>query len=253
MASFWKEVNKVMKDADVLLLVLDARFIPETRNREIEEKATKPLIYVINKSDLVGKEQLEKYKRIKNSVFMSSTEKDGLGKLKERIMVAASKNGLEGKIKVGVLGYPNVGKSSLINAFKGRKSAPSSAMSSYTKAVQKVRVSSRIVFLDTPGVIPYKDDDHTKHALIGTIDFTHIKYPDDVAIELMEKFPGQIEAYYGVPEHEDKDESLEKIARKRNILKKGAEPDNKRMARMIISDWQRGKISKKFINSGSGN
>ncbi|MFT4304957.1 MAG: GTPase [Candidatus Woesearchaeota archaeon] len=250
MVNYWRLVNKVINEADLLLLVLDARLIKETRNKEIERKiidSEKPLIYVINKCDLVKEEDLRKYKqRIRNSVFISSKDKTGLKSLQEKIHIYSSKIKKEhfsNKINVGVLGYPNVGKSSLINAMKGKKSAKTSALSGYTKALQKIKTDKKIVMIDTPGVIPYKETDDLKHSLTGTIDFTKIKEPDSIVFEMMEKFPGKIENYYDIKINEDFEETIEKIALKKKILIKGGLPDTKRMSRMIITQWQSGKIN----------
>jgi len=240
-------VNQVIKDADVLLLILDARLVEETRNKEVEDKvqgSNKPLIYVMTKCDLVDKEDLTRYRStLKPSVFISSTKHLGTTKLRDRILIETQRAGIEKRrIKVGVLGYPNVGKSSLINAMTGRKAAPTSILSGYTKGVQKVRADNRIMFLDTPGVIPYKEKDFVKHAMIGTIDFARIKEPDIAVMEMMIQFPGRVEEFYGVEIKEDIDETLEEITIKKNILKKGAQPDTLRMARIILKDWQKGVI-----------
>src|SRR3972149_5914277 len=144
---FWIMVNKVIAEADVLLLVLDARMVEETRNDEIESKvkeAGKPLIYVLNKCDLVDKHVMEQYKRkLPNSVFISAKDHLGTTMLRMKIMVAASRMGLS-RVNVGVLGYPNVGKSSVINALKGKGSAKTSSMSGQTRHIKKIR-SSKII------------------------------------------------------------------------------------------------------------
>ena len=253
MANFWDLVNKVINEADVLLLVLDGRLIKETRNKEIERKikeSKKPLIYVVNKCDLVKEDDLRKYReRMRSTVFISSKNKTGLKSLQEMIHIVFSKlkkpkieNQLN-KINVGVLGYPNVGKSSLINAMKGKKSAKTSALSGYTKALQKIRTDKKIVMIDTPGVIPYKEDNDLKHSLTGTIDFTKIKEPDTIVIEMMQQFPGKIESFYEVKPREDHEETIEEIALKKKILIKGGKPDTIRMSRMIITEWQSGKLN----------
>lgn len=247
MPSFWGIVNKVIESTDVILLVLDARLVKETRNREIEDKVKelkKPLIYVVTKCDIADRENIEKYRqRLRNAVFISAKMHSGLKELREAIMINAYRAGIkEDKIRVGVLGYPNVGKSSLINAMKGKKSAPTSALSGYTKAVQKIKTGSKIIMLDTPGVIPYKDEDFMMLAKTGSIDYTKAKDPDLVVIELMDQFPGKIEEFYKVDVNEDHEETLEEIAKKRNIFQKGGIPDIKRMARMVLTDWQRGAI-----------
>ena len=249
MGKFWKLVDKVIKESDVLLLLLDARLVEETMNPEVEDKvedSEKPLIYVITKCDLVDKDIVEKYKKkLKPCVFISAKKHLGTKILRDRILIEAEKAGIKNyqTINVGVLGYPNVGKSSLINAMKGKKSAPTSIISGYTKNLQMIRIHKRIMLMDTPGVIPYSETDYIKHALIGTIDFNQIREADIVVINLMEKYPGMIEYFYGVDIQKDKEETIKEIALKRGILRKGVEPDITKTSKTIIRDWQTGKIN----------
>ena len=166
--NFWRVVKKVIDESDILLLVMDSRMVAESRNHEIEVKvaaAHKPLIYVINKADLVEKESLEKWKKVlKPCVFISATMHLGGSYLREEIQ----KHAPSGEFKVGVLGYPNTGKSSIINALKGRSSASVSSQSGHTKGEQKLRAGGKIILLDTPGVIPFGEKDKLKHAMIST-------------------------------------------------------------------------------------
>ena len=250
MANFWDLVNKVIGQADLLLMVLDSRMLEKTRNQEIEDKVKasgKPLILVLNKCDLVDKTYLENYKKKTRfyCVFVSAKNHLGTTLLREKIGITASKNGIKGDIKVGVLGYPNVGKSSIINALNGKSAAPVSSVSGYTKAVQNVRVGGKIIMIDTPGVIPYDETDNNKHSMIGTIDHNREKDPDVVAINLMNEFPGLIEEFYNVEINDEKEETLESIAVKNNMFLKGKEPDVMRAARKILYDWQTGKIVQK--------
>ena len=247
MSSYWETVDKAIWDADVILLLLDSRMVRESRNREVEEKVTalgKPVIYVITKCDLIPKEKGEVWKKKLNPcVFVSARERLGLGKLRERILIEAQRSKIKRKsIRVGILGYPNVGKSSLANAMKGKHSAPVSPSSGFTKGVQKVRADKRILLLDTPGVIPYHEKDEAKHGMIGSLDFSNVKEPDLAAIKLMRRFPGKVETFYGVKNTKDKEVVLEDIAVKKNLKMKGGKPDINRAARMVLKDWQRGEI-----------
>lgn len=248
MVNFWNVVNKVIKEADVLLIVLDARLVEDTMHAELEKKikaSRKPYINVITKSDLVkNKKDVEKYKKqLHPCVFISAKENLGTTILRNRIIMMGKRVKERGElIKVGVFGYPNVGKSSLINVISGKGSASTSSMSGHTKGIQKVRSDNQIMFLDTPGVIPFKEKDNTKHTIIGTIDFTKAKDPDIIVMQLMERFPGKVERYYGVKEDEDLEEVIEAIAVKKRILKKGNEADIERASRTILKDWQKGNI-----------
>jgi hypothetical protein len=245
--NFWKSVKRVIREADVLLLLLDARFVDESRNREIEEKvrrSEKPLIYVITKADLVERERAEAWKKkLSPCVFMSAKDRSGRMRLKERIMIEASRvYGTKEKINIGVLGYPNVGKSSLINYMKGSHAAATSSHSGYTKFTQVVKSDKRLYFIDTPGVIPYMEKDDVKHVSMSVIDFTKVRDPDLIVAELMRKHPGRIEAHFGVPVSDDKAKSIEEIALKKNMLMRGGVPDIDRLCRSIIRDFQSGKI-----------
>ena len=75
MVNYWKIVNRVIHDSDIILLVLDSRLPHLTRNIEIEnkvKKAQKNIIYVINKCDLIEKKLSDQLKKeINQSVFVS--------------------------------------------------------------------------------------------------------------------------------------------------------------------------------------
>ena len=102
--------------------------------------------------------------------------------------------------------------------------------------------SKKIMMIDTPGVVPAGEKDFMKHAISGTLDFTKTQQPDVVVMELIDKYPGVIEKIYDVAIHEDSEETIEEIALKKRILIKAGKPDTVRMARMILTKWQKGKI-----------
>ncbi|MFW5852544.1 MAG: GTPase, partial [Nanoarchaeota archaeon] len=143
MPNFWRVLNKVISEADVIVEVLDARSIEQTRNTEIEDKvlkAGKKIIFALNKCDLASKAKLEKYKReLGNAVFVSAKEHHGTLLLKNAILKAAD---YSKTISVGIVGYPNTGKSSLISTLVGRSKAKSSSESGFTKGLKKIRLSS---------------------------------------------------------------------------------------------------------------
>ncbi|MBW2995522.1 50S ribosome-binding GTPase [Candidatus Woesearchaeota archaeon] len=242
--SFWKVVNQIIRESDIVLEVLDARFIEETRNEEIEFKCQqlgKKVIYVINKSDLVSKNELTDAKKSLNPcVFMSAKLHQGTSILRTMIL----KIGDKPQIKVGVLGYPNTGKSSLINALKGKKSARTSPLSGFTKGMQWIRINPRILMIDSPGVVPFGEKHELKHVLIATTDYSSVKEPDLLAMDLIKIYKGRIERHYGVNPGKNAQQTLEEIALKHRKLMKGGLPDAETMARIIIKDWQAGKIKK---------
>ncbi len=249
MANFWRIVNDVIERSDVLLEVIDSRVPEFTRNKEVEDKvkqAGKKMILVLNKSDLIGQRVAEKEKRELSKeypvVFVSTKEHHGTKLLREAILSRTEKF----EVIVGVLGYPNTGKSSVINVLKGRKAASTSSHAGHTRAMQKIRVTNRILMLYTPGVVPFLEKDEAKHVLVGSIMFSECENPELAACEIIKHCnainPKIITAQYNIEETDDIYMMIEKIAQKRNILAKGGVLDIERAARLIIQDWQTGKI-----------
>jgi len=246
MRNFAEIVNRVINKSDIILEVLDARFIEKTRNSNIEEEIrnkNKILIYVINKCDFMDKEYLDEAKKgLEPCVFVSAKNHLGTRLLKQTINILASKNKLKNP-KVGVIGYPNVGKSSVINALKGRGSAKTSPEAGYTRAAQNLRIGNNFLIIDTPGVIPEEETKEEELVLLGAKNPHTIKDPDLAAIQLIKNYPHLIEKKYKVKVKEDEEETIEAIALKLNLKKKGNLPDIERASRIILKDWISGKIN----------
>lgn len=242
MRKYWNNVYDVVRDSDVILYVLDARFIEETRDRKVERTVNKPgkvLIHVINKCDLANKEDLEKIKRrFKRCVFVSSTKYYGMGKLKERIIIEGKRLGKE-KPQVGVVGVPNVGKSAIINCLGGRKSASTSPISGYTRGKQNIK-GRKFTLIDTPGVFSYKGKpkDSIK---TGIKDAASMKDPEKAFDIIFGDEKEKLKRYFGVDE-DNSDDFLEKLAEKKGFMKKGNVGDTKRAAKHILSEVQRKNV-----------
>lgn len=241
MPSFWKHVNQVLREADLIIEVLDARFVDDTRNREIEDKVyrlNKKILYVLNKCDLADLDKVkEETAKLNPCVFISSREKLGTTILKKKILQLSHGE----KVTVGILGYPNVGKSSLINALSGRGSARTSSESGFTRGLQKVRVDNKILLIDTPGVFPKEEKDIVKFGKTSAMSSGKIKDPEYVALRIIEDQKEKIKKHYGL-EEDDAEEILEKLAVLFKKIRKGNQPDLEGAARILLKQWQEGKI-----------
>ena len=246
-------INNVIEDADIILEILDSRFIEKTRNFEVEKrvkKLRKVIIYVLNKSDLVNinKTKLNReLEKLKPHVFLSSKERSGYVNLKKVIQIQ-SKKLKQDSVNIGVVGYPNTGKSSLINFLTGKSAVKTSSEAGYTKGIQKIKFSKGLYLIDTPGIIPISEKSSTsianlvKHPQIGAVTWDKTPNPDLVVDRLMKEYPGILEKHYGINAKMDLEILIEKLGKKLNYLKKGNLIDEIRTAKKILRDWQEGKI-----------
>ncbi len=172
-------LNKIRMECDLIIRVADARN-PKTLFSFPTNKKT---IIVFNKMDLISPEELEKLKKkYKNAVFTSTRTRKGKGNLLHK-MIAFAK--MENRlIRVGVIGYPNVGKSSLINMMRGTRSAAVSATPGQTRGIQWLKIKPDIVMYDTPGVITVK---HSQKELIKTFSIVpqNVDDPEGAANEII--------------------------------------------------------------------
>lgn len=278
MEPYWNLIEKIITESDLVLEVLDARLVELSRNEEVErliEKIGRPLIFVANKSDLANREDIKKQveelqKQGKYVVFVSTKNKKTIRLLLYMIKRVFKKYGkryiperkkgdkktdhreAKADIVVSVLGYPNVGKSSLINALCHKKKLRVSSTAGTTHGIHWIRLNDEIKLIDSPGVIPLKIDDEVRYGLIGARDSERMKNPDLVAYAIIKYFIRKnkkaFERHYSIEisEEELKDEDaysiILKIAIKRCFLLKGGVPDENRAINLIVRDWQEGKL-----------
>jgi len=244
-------VSQVIKNSDIVLCVLDARYISETRNLYIEEKIkemNKKIIYVVNKIDLVRKMDQKELDKFSPRILVSCWTRKGVNELRTRIKIIAKQLEKERSVYIGVVGYPNTGKSSVINLILGRKEvAKTSSVSGFTKGVQLLKFSEGIYLYDSPGIIPATERfiDLVKLAKIGVKSFDRTESPDLFVHELIKQHPGLFEKFYKINAEGDSEKLIEELGRKRGTFLKKGEIDIDRAARMILRDWQSGKIKAK--------
>lgn len=246
-------IKSVIEQADIILEILDARFIEKTRNYSIEERVKelgKILVYILNKADLIDVNLTMKnieLEQLKPYVFFSCKDRKKSSILRNMIKIQAKKLDKEA-VSVGVVGYPNTGKSSIINLLIGKSVARTSTEAGFTKGLQKIKLSSGLYLIDTPGIIPLDENSTTvrkdliKHSEIGVRTWDKMKEPEMVVNSLVMKNPGVFENYYKINAQGDSGVLIEELGRKIHCLKKGNLVDSDRVARKILRDWQEGKI-----------
>lgn len=249
-SKFPEIAKKVLDESDIILQILDARFVNETRNLELENYVLnhkKHLIQVLNKSDLIKKEKIKLPKGDFQSIITSGKNRTGIKKLRDKIKELAKEIEKDNRITVGVLGYPNLGKSTIINLLIGKSSAGTGAEAGFTKGMQKLKLNSDILIFDSPGVIPkieYSSEESkkiTKYTKVGARSYSQVKDPEQVFSNLFSEYKDSFQKHFNIstnsPEH-----LIEKVGRSKNFLKKGNLVNYDQTSRYILKLWQEGKI-----------
>lgn len=250
----WGELYKVIDSSDVVIQVLDARDPLGTRCYQIErymkkEKPHKHLIFVLNKVDLIPVWVTQKWVAILSPEYptmafhASITNPFGKGALINLLRQFSQLHTDKKQISVGFIGYPNVGKSSIINSLRAKKVCKVAPIAGETKVWQYVTLMRRIYLVDCPGVVYPLAATPTESVLKGVVRVEQVKSPEDYIPALLERVkPDYIKSTYKVQDWPNAENFLEQIARKSGKLLKGGEPDLGTVAKMVLNDWQRGKI-----------
>lgn len=271
-----------MKAADVIIQVLDARDPMGTRCPEIERQIlrddpTKKIVLVLNKIDLVTRENLESWLKLlrnefptiafkastqqqkahlgQNSHNFKATKKGGQGDVENlteclgaSTLIQLLKNYARSKnmkmsITVGIIGIPNVGKSSLINSLKRERAVGVGATPGLTKSMQEVVLDKNLKLLDCPGIVFTSSTSEAEAALRNAVKVEQLQdviAPVELILQKCSK--EQLMEIYQIGPFEGIVEYLTLIAKKRGKIKSGGIVDIDSAAKVVIADWNGGKI-----------
>jgi len=250
----WNELYKVIDSSDVIIQVLDARDPMGTRSQQIEaymkkEKAHKHLIFVLNKVDLVPTWITQKWIALLSAehptiAFHASINHPfGKGALINLLRQIGKLHQSSKQISVGFIGYPNTGKSSVINSLRSKKVCSVAPIAGETKVWQYITLMRKIYLIDCPGVVPAGEETDEEKVLRGVVRVELVETPDDYIPAVLDRVKTKyILRMYKIKEWTCPNDFLEQLCKKTGRLLKGGEPDLKAMAKMVLNDWQRGKL-----------
>ncbi|KAJ6609850.1 P-loop containing nucleoside triphosphate hydrolase protein [Mycena sp. CBHHK59/15] len=258
---YLRTLHKVIDQSDIVILVLDARDPEGCRSRLVEEEVRrresegKKLVFVLNKVDLIPQANAQQWlKHLRHSTptlpfrspssaqhqrtNISSSTAPALIKLLKAYKPTA------GSVTVGVVGYPNVGKSSLINCLKRSKVCAVAAQPGHTKDLQSVQLERGMRIVDSPGVVFDDDGDKSGNVLLrNVVKVEDVDDPIAVVEEILARTPpATMQKLYNLPEFSSTIEFLTMAALNSGRLLKGGTPDLTATARHILTDWNHQKI-----------
>ena len=251
-----------IKLIDLVIELVDARVPISSRNPDIDELGkNKARLILLNKSDLAEdkwNDAWSEYFREKGfSVVKVNSKKGGGIKSINGVIQEACKEKIERDRKRGILnrpvramvvGIPNVGKSTFINALAGKACAKTGNKPGVTKGKQWIRLNKNVELLDTPGILWPRFEDQAvglKLAFIGSIK-DEILQTEELAAELVtfmnKNYPGVLESKYNVEEEADPFGRIARIAESRHCLVRGIELDKASV--LLMDDFRNGRLGR---------
>lgn len=258
-----KKLKEQLSLVDAVIEVLDARIPLSSGYDNIAGLLNdKPRLILFNKSDLADRAKLKKFAEkiekdsgypvilsdAKNSKDLNFIVKKAVELSEPRIQAIMKKGLLRRPARVMVVGMPNVGKSSIINKLTRSSKTKTGAKAGVTRQQQWVRINPQLELLDTPGIIPMRQEDQSRAQKLAFVNsVSENSYSNEiVARELLEllakQYPDIVKAYYNLKDEDDI--TLENISSSRNWIKTGGEADLERTAIYVLRDFRDGKTGR---------
>ena len=263
-----KKLKEQLSLVDSVIEVLDARLPLSSSYGEISRfLGQKPRLILLNKADLAPKQELSKFVEYlmeqsgfpviptdaKNSKDLKVIVKKAVELSEPRIQAIMAKGLLRRPARVMVVGMPNVGKSSIINKLTRSSKTKIGAKAGVTRQQQWVRINPQLELLDTPGIIPMKQDDQQKARKLAFVNaISENAYSNEIVaqelLDVLNDYQAKMfREYYKLPD--DLELNIDNISITRNWLLTGGSTDRERTSVYILRDFREGKIGKFILDN----
>ena len=251
-----RQLKDKLNLVDVIIEVRDSRLPLSSSYSNIKKLlGEKPRLLLLNKADLTDKDELKKWvsylkettgcpvivTEAKGNKDLNQVVKTAVELSEPKIRALMAKGLLRRPARAMVVGMPNVGKSSVINKLTKSSKTKIGAKAGVTRQQQWVRINPKLELLDTPGIIPTRQDDQeqaVKLAFVSSVS-ENAYSPEPVAKALLSYLSDNesVKEYYKVDEL-----TLENIALARKWIIKGESPDTERTAIYVLKDFREGRL-----------
>jgi ribosome biogenesis GTPase A len=261
MASARKKAAETMGKIDVVVELLDARFPGASSNPLIERLRSdrqRPCLKILNKADLADPEATAAWvrhygheKRV-SAVALSCKKREDVAKVPHlAAALAPHRDSALKPVRMMVMGMPNVGKSTLINALLKRKAAKTGDEPAITRLQSRFQLDERHELIDTPGLIPPAIRNESDALMLAA---SHVIGPDAyiadevatfLADVLLERYPGLLRTRYDLEvQGMDGYRLISAIAGKRGYVGKGGKPHYEKAALALLKDYRSGLLGR---------
>ena len=253
-----------IKLIDLVIELLDARVPFSSRNPDIDKMGRdKARLILLNKSDLADEKSNEAWVAFFEAKGycvrkINSRSGAGLKSINAAVLEAChekierdKRKGIKNRpVRAMVVGIPNVGKSTFINAYAGKACAKTGNKPGVTKGKQWIRLNKGLELLDTPGILwPRFENQEVgqRLAMIGSMN-DEVLNLDELALDtikfLLKEYPGNLKERYGIEEDAEALQVMEAIAARRGCVKQGGITDYEKTAGIVLDDFRSGRTGR---------